>query len=109
MRKFKLILFVSLNSQCFLQCISENLKLFGEHDDEPNYDKIMQHVDFFVLGNKRGLREKIETCVTKTERKENFCDYLHDAYQCFWKSSKGLGRQFDSIVEKIKSDLNKKT
>jgi hypothetical protein len=73
--------------------------------DEPNYDKIMQHIDFLVKGDKKGLREKIETCIA-SNKAENFEDRLHEAYKCFWTSTKGLGRQQHALLEQLKIDLN---
>lgn len=74
-------------------------------NDEPNYDKIMQHIDVLVKGDKKGLREKIETCVTSSTA-ESFNDRLHDAYKCFWTATKGLGRQQHAILEQLKIDFN---
>lgn len=87
-----------------MTCISENLKLWAEHD-EPNYDKIMQHIDFLVKGDKKGLREKIETCVASSTANP-FQDRIYDAYKCFWTSTKGLGRQQSALLEQFKIDLN---
>lgn len=80
--------------------------MWAEHD-EPDYDKIMQHIDFLVRGDKKGLREKIETCVASSSA-STFNDRLHDAYKCFWTSTKGLGRQQVALLEQLKIDLNKK-
>jgi hypothetical protein len=78
-----------------------------EHE-EPNYEKIMQHAEFLVIGDKKGLREKAEKCIESSSDVKNFCDRLFTAYKCFWTSTKGLGRQHESILEKLKTEFNKK-
>lgn len=98
------------NRQGFLKCISESLKLWAEDEEKPDYDKIMRHIDVLVRGDKKGLREKIETCVTSSST-GSFNDRLHDAYKCFWTSTKGLGRQQTALLEQLnlqKFELNKK-